>query len=66
MTLAKIAGPDYDARIRRAQHLRSVHPFAAEVMTFYQELAQFQKRLYARLAHPAGQHPTPNSARISI
>ena len=62
MTLAKTAGPDYDARIRRAQHLGASHPFATEVMTFYQDLAQFQKRLYARLAHPAGQHPAPASA----
>ena len=53
MTLAKIGGPDYDARIRRAQHLGASHPFAAEVMNFYQHLAQFQKRLYARLAQPA-------------
>jgi formate dehydrogenase maturation protein FdhE len=62
MTLAKIAGPDYDARIQRAQHLGASHPFAAEVMNFYQQLAHFQKRLYALLAQPGAQHPTPASA----
>jgi formate dehydrogenase maturation protein FdhE len=62
MTLAKFGGPDYDARVRRAQHLGAIHPFAAEVMTFYQHLAQFQKRLYTQLAQPATQHPAPASA----
>jgi formate dehydrogenase maturation protein FdhE len=62
MTLAKFGGPDYDARIRRAQHLGAIHPFAAEIMTFYQHLAQFQKRLYSHLAQPAKQHPAPTSA----
>jgi formate dehydrogenase maturation protein FdhE len=62
MTLAKIGGPDYDARIRRAQHLASIHPFASEVMNFYQHLAQFQKRLYAHLAPSTSQHPLPAAA----
>jgi formate dehydrogenase maturation protein FdhE len=62
MTLAKFGGPDYDARVRRAQHLGAIHPFAAEVMTFYQHLAQFQKRLYSHLAQPTAQHPAPASA----
>jgi len=62
MTLAKIGGPDYDARIRRAQHLAAVHPFASEVMNFYQHLAQFQKRLYAHLAPSRTQHPVPAAA----
>jgi len=62
MTLAKIGGPDYDARIRRAQHLAVVHSFASEVMKFYQHLAQFQKLLYAHLAPSASQHPIPAAA----
>ena len=61
MTPAKTGGPDYDARVRRANHLAAIHPFAAEVMTFYQHLAQFQKRLYLELAQPVMQHPTPAS-----
>jgi formate dehydrogenase maturation protein FdhE len=62
MTLAKIGGPDYDGRIRRAQHLAATHPFASEVMNFYQHLAQFQKRLYAHLAPSTTQHPVPAAA----
>jgi formate dehydrogenase maturation protein FdhE len=62
MTLAKFGGPDYDARVRRAQHLGAIHPFAAEIMAFYQHLAQFQKRLYNHLAQPTTQHPAPASA----
>src|SRR5580693_5409814 len=62
MMLGKIGGPDYDARILRAQHLGAIHLFASEVMRFYQHLAQFQKRLYARLTPPTTQHPLPASA----
>jgi formate dehydrogenase accessory protein FdhE len=62
MTLAKIGGPDYDARIRRAQHLAVVHSFASELMKFYQHLAQFQKLLYAHLAPSVSQHPIPAAA----
>jgi formate dehydrogenase maturation protein FdhE len=62
MTLAKIGGPDYDARIRRAQHLAVVHSFASELMKFYQHLAQFQKLLYSHLAPSVSQHPIPAAA----
>jgi hypothetical protein len=62
MTLAKFGGPDYDARIRRAQHLGAIHSFASEIMSFYKHLAQFQKRLYAHLAQAGAQHPVPASA----
>jgi formate dehydrogenase maturation protein FdhE len=62
MTLAMIGGPDYDARIRRAQHLAVVHSFASELMKFYQHLAQFQKLLYSHLAPSVSQHPIPAAA----
>jgi formate dehydrogenase maturation protein FdhE len=62
MTLAKFGGPDYDARIHRAQHLGAIHPFTSEIMTFYKHLAQYQKRLYAHLAQAGAQHPVPASA----
>jgi formate dehydrogenase maturation protein FdhE len=62
MTLAKTGGPDFDARIRRAQHLAAIHPFASEVMKFYEHLAQFHKRLYAHLAPSTIQHPMPAAA----
>lgn len=50
MTLAKIAAPDYDARIRRARHLASLYPFSAEVLSFYGQLAAFQKELHDKIA----------------
>jgi formate dehydrogenase maturation protein FdhE len=62
MTLAKTGAPDYDARINRAKHLTVTYPFAAEVLTFYQHLAQFQKRLYAHLAPSTIPHPIPAAA----
>jgi formate dehydrogenase maturation protein FdhE len=62
MTSPKTGGPDYDARIRRAQHLGALHPFAAEVMAFYGHLARYQKQLYAHLAQAGAQHPKPASA----
>ena len=57
MTLAQTGVPDYEARIRRAQHLATVHPFAAEVLTFYRHLAAFQQRLYARLSESGDDKP---------
>jgi formate dehydrogenase maturation protein FdhE len=62
MMQSKTGGPDYDARIRRAQHLCAIHPFAAEVLTFYLHLAKFQKRLFAQLAQPVAPYPSPASA----
>ncbi len=49
MKAAQTGGPDYDARMRRARHLASAHPFAAEVLTFYERLAAFQKDFYAKV-----------------
>ena len=41
MNLAK-----WDQRIRRADELAAAHPFAADVLRFYQRVATFQKGLY--------------------
>jgi FdhE protein len=49
MKAAQTGGPDYDGRVRRARHLASAHPFAAEVLNFYERLAAFQKDFYARI-----------------
>jgi formate dehydrogenase maturation protein FdhE len=57
MTFAQTGGPDYDARMRRAHHLSEVHSFAAEVLTFYRQLAAFQKRLYAQIPEALGSQP---------
>ena len=48
MTAKNVAG-DYDRRIRRAEHLISVHPFAQEILTFYIRVAKFQKSSYTRV-----------------
>jgi FdhE protein len=39
----------YEARIDRAKYLASQYPFAGEVLNFYQQLAGFQKTIYAEL-----------------
>lgn len=57
MTSAQTGGPDYDARIRRAQHLGAKHAFAGEVLAFYQHLAIFQKHLYTQLPQNASHAP---------
>ncbi len=36
----------WDRRIERADELASAHPFAAEILRFYQRVASFQKGLY--------------------
>jgi FdhE protein len=47
MKPAQVAAGEYDARIKRAEHLASKHPFAAEVLRFYARIAEFQKTFYA-------------------
>jgi formate dehydrogenase accessory protein FdhE len=46
---AKNLAGNYDGRIRRAERLVSLHPFTQEVLTFYKQIAEFQKSLYARV-----------------
>jgi hypothetical protein len=57
MTAAQPGAPDYGARIRRAQHLGALHPFAAEVLSFYGHLAAFQQRLYTQLSQHDDNQP---------
>src|ERR1700720_4039575 len=49
MKAAQVGASEYDARIRRADDLASKHPFAAEVLRFYSQVADFQKKLYAEV-----------------
>jgi FdhE protein len=42
-------GAAYEARIGRAEHLRSRHPAATEFLTFYEQVASFQKLLCANI-----------------
>jgi FdhE protein len=44
----------WDARIRRAGRLAAAHPFAAEGLRFYEQVAQFQKTFYAELEAACG------------
>jgi len=46
---AKNVASDYDGRIRRAERLAALHPSTQEVLTFYKQIAEFQKSLYARV-----------------
>jgi formate dehydrogenase maturation protein FdhE len=46
---AKHVASVYDARIRRAERLISLHPFTQEVLTFYKKIAEFQKSLHAQV-----------------
>jgi formate dehydrogenase accessory protein FdhE len=45
---AKTVASNYDGRIRRAERLAALHPFTKEVLTFYKQIAEFQKSFYAR------------------
>ncbi|MGO8794179.1 MAG: formate dehydrogenase accessory protein FdhE [Candidatus Sulfotelmatobacter sp.] len=57
----------WQQRIRRAEHLSAEHPFAAEVLTFYAHLAEFQEGLHQRLENgsPAAVSASPRSASPS-
>jgi formate dehydrogenase accessory protein FdhE len=46
---AKNVASDYDGRVRRAERLATLHPFTHEVLTFFKQIAEFQKSLYARI-----------------
>jgi formate dehydrogenase maturation protein FdhE len=57
MKAAQAGAAEYDKRIRRAEHLASLYPFAAEILRFYAHLAEFQKELCARLPREWGNQP---------
>jgi FdhE protein len=44
-----VAETVWQQRIRRAESLAAQHPFAAEILTFYVQIARFQQDLYQRL-----------------
>jgi formate dehydrogenase accessory protein FdhE len=44
----------WDARVRRASELATRYPFAARVLTFYAQIATFQKSLYSELERELG------------
>jgi FdhE protein len=57
MTSTQTGGPEYDARIRRAEWLSTQHPFAAEFLDFYKHVAGFQKIIRASIASSSGVNP---------
>lgn len=58
--------PAWDQRIARAQELAEIYPFAAEVLSFYQVLARFQKALYGYLRQVRENSPLGRSFRDSL
>lgn len=50
MTAIQTGGPEYDARIRRAERLAAQYLFASEFLDFYKRIAAFQKTLRASIA----------------
>src|ERR1700733_5762253 len=51
----------WDVRIRRANELAAVHPFAAEGLRFYECLARFQQSLYSGIAAECGSSKVPRA-----
>lgn len=56
MMPGQVGGAAYDARIRRAESLRSRHPAIREFLVFYEQVASFQRLLRANIS-AAGAKP---------
>jgi formate dehydrogenase accessory protein FdhE len=54
MTTIQTGGPEYDARIRRAERLAAQYLFASEFLDFYKHIAAFQKSLCANIVASNG------------
>jgi len=61
---------DYEARIERAQYLKTDYPFAAEILTFYERICRTQEhislKLRKELAKPPRHRPTQGVLREKI
>jgi FdhE protein len=44
----------WDARIQRAQHLATLHSFAAEALKFYEKLTSYQRSFYSEIEASCG------------
>jgi formate dehydrogenase maturation protein FdhE len=53
MNPLQTGGPPYDSRIRRAERLTAVYPFAKEFFDLYRSLAGFQKTIFQQVAAEA-------------
>jgi FdhE protein len=49
-----VANTPWQKRIRRAEELAARHPFGAEILSFYIDVARFQQDLYQRIERGAG------------
>jgi formate dehydrogenase accessory protein FdhE len=58
MTTSQNGGPEYDARIRRAERLSAQHSFASEFLNFYKHITAFQKSLHVTIASSSGAKST--------
>src|SRR5580700_9448354 len=60
-TSAEMKRSKWDQRIQRADELTGAHPFAADVLQFYKQIASFQKALYSYVQQ-APTHQSENRA----
>jgi FdhE protein len=58
MTFLATARVNYQARLERAHSLSARYSFAAEILTFYRHIAEFQRKFYEQLPKRWGQQPT--------
>ena len=54
----------WDRRIARAEKLAGAHPAAAELLTFYAQIARFQKGVYEAIEREI--HPRSGRLRIRV
>jgi hypothetical protein len=57
MTFLAATRVNYSGRLARAELLSKKHSFAAEILTFYANIAEFQKSFYEGLPKKWGKHP---------
>lgn len=54
----------YSHRSDRARHLKAIHPFASEILTFYERLSALQEHLARRLREEARSEPARAQASL--
>jgi len=64
MSLLAIAKVNYRVRIERSRFLAERFPFAREVLTFYERIAQFQNDFYGQLPKLLGNRSVPVSGNF--
>jgi formate dehydrogenase maturation protein FdhE len=55
----------WEGRIERASELAKQYPFAAEMLNFYREIAQFQETLYGRLEKISARESKPGPPELA-